>query len=59
MDFILGFGICFTVLLVIGQIRKFFVRKAYREKSGTNEQIQMGEHVVAVLNSGTSQKQNI
>ncbi len=60
INFIIGFISCFLFLLLIGQVKRvvLFIKKRRivkgnkKSKKGQDEQVAMGETIVAVLNSG-------
>ena len=59
-NFIIGFLSCFLFLLLMGQVKRIvlFLKKQRivkgnkKSKKGQDEQVAMGETIVAVLNSG-------
>ena len=59
-NFWIGFLTCFLILLLLGQARRIilYLKKKLKRK-GPDEQIRMGEKIVAVLNSGTPGKRTI
>ncbi len=64
INLLIGFILCFSLLLIMGQMKRillFFKKRGIDKHSsgGPDEQIRMGETVVAVLNSGESNKKVI
>ncbi len=64
INLLTGFILCFSLLLIMGQLKRillFFKKHEISKHSnkGPDEQIKMGETVVAVINSGESNKKVI
>ncbi len=57
INLLTGFILCFSLLLIMGQMKRillFFKKRGINKhlNKGPDEQIRMGETIVAVLNSG-------